>query len=273
MTFRALLMATTLGALAWSGPVHAQEESPPDPGSPPPLPGEQPAPPPVDSADSAAEARKLLRKAIDLYASGRYAEAAARLRPLVEERVLADQADQKEALRAYGVSLYLSGARAGAERAFRALLRMDVEERLDPNFVRPEVVAYFERLRSQYQAELAGEVRRRTPRYLVANLLPPWGQFQNRHRVKGYLVLSGELLFAAGSITTAALLYSWRDKQGRFPGHEEDYTAVSAVNYATFAALAAVIVYGVVDGLYYYYRDRPDSRDEQVAAQPALIRF
>ena len=150
---------------------------------------------------------------------------------------------------------------------------------MGPHFVRPEVVAFFEDLRRRYRAELAGEVRKRSPRYTVANLLPPWGQFQNRHRIKGYLVLSGELVLAAGSITTAALLYSWRDKQGRFPGHEDDYSAVSATNYACFAALAALVIYGVVDGLYYYYRDRPAQdgleMDGSAAAaqEPALFRF
>lgn len=232
-------------------------------------------PPAESKEDSAAEARRLLGKAIDLYAEGQYAEAAQRLRPLVETRVLADEADQKEALRTYGLALFLSGARAGAEQAFRGLLRLDIKEKLDPAFVRPEVVAFFDELRLRYQAELALEARRRNPRYLVANLLPPWGQFQNRHRVKGYLILSGEIAFAAGSIVSAALLYSWRDKQGRFPGHEDDYEPLVAINYAGFAALGAVLLYGMVDGLYYYYRDRPDLSpgSVQAAGPPALFRF
>lgn len=234
------------------------------------------APPPDESAkDSATEARTLLGKAIDLYTEGNYAEAARRLRPLVETSVLADEEDQKEALRTYGLALYLSGAQAGAEQAFRGLLRLDLDARLDPAFVRPEVVAFFDDLRRRYQVELALEARRRNPRYLVANLLPPWGQFQNKHRVKGYLILSGELVFAAGSIVSAALLYSWRDKQGRFPGHEDDYTPLVATNYASLAALGAVLLYGMVDGLYYYYRDRPDQPPGGVQAtlSPALFRF
>ena len=127
--------------------------------------------------------RKLLGQAVDLYMEGRYKEAAERLRPLVQSRVLRDRADQKEALRAYGVSLYLSGGKAGAERAFRDLLRLDPKERLDPDFVRPEVIVFFEYVRNKYRAELTTVVRK-APKIWV-NLFPPWGQFQNGHNTKG----------------------------------------------------------------------------------------
>ncbi len=232
--------------------------------------------PPADTADGSAKAaRELLRQAIDLYTEGRYEEAARRLRPLVETQVLADEADQKEALRTYGLSLYLSGARAGAEQAFRGLLRLDAAAKMDPAFVRPEVVAFFEELRLRYQVEMAEEARRRNPRYAVANLLPPWGQFQNQHRTKGYLILSGEILFIAGSVVSAALLYSWRDKYGRFPGHEEHYEPLVATNYASLAALGALLLYGMVDGLYYHYRqDQPLApKAANLARDPALFRF
>jgi len=58
-------------------------------------------------------ARATLRQAIDLYVVGRYQEAAQKLRPLVETRSLRDPVDQGEALRAYGISMVLIGARAG----------------------------------------------------------------------------------------------------------------------------------------------------------------
>ena len=241
------------------------------------------SPAPPVASDRPQDPRVLLGQAIDLYVVGRYAEAAARLRPLVETRVLSDRADQKEALRAYGISLFLSGGRAGSERAFRDLLRLDPKVRLDPQFVRPEVVKFFEEIRKKQEDELRDEVLRRGPQGpAVANLIPPWGQFQNGHRAKGWIILGGEVAFAAASITTAALLYSWRDSTGQFHEHADDYTAVSTVNYVTFAALAAVVVYGVVDGLYYYYRPEPVAGAADVGAktpslpapgQGALFRF
>ena len=98
--------------------------------------------PAARSGEEVNPARRLLRGAIDLYMVGRYREAAALLRPLVEARVLKDRADQQEALRIYGITLFLSGARVGSERAFRHLLRIAPHSRLDRSFVRPEVVSY-----------------------------------------------------------------------------------------------------------------------------------
>ncbi len=222
-------------------------------------------------------ARALLRQAIDLYVVGRYAEAAERLRPLVETRVLQDRADQGEALRAYGISLFLIGARAGAERAFRDLLRLEPAARLDPSFVRPEVVSFFEWVRRRHQAEQLELLRKRGPRHSAAvNLLPPWGQFSNGHRTKAYVLLGGELGLAATSITTAALLYSWRGSTREFAGHEGAYPALSTINYVSFAALGALLVYGIIDGLYHYYRlppAEPPARSSQLgSANPSWHR-
>jgi hypothetical protein len=221
--------------------------------------GGQGQPPPADAA------RQLLQQAIDLYVVGRYKEAADRLRPLVETRVLTDRADQAEALRAYGISLFLSGGRAGAERAFRDLLRVQPTARLDPAFVRPEVVGFFEQVRRRHLAEQNELIRKRGPKHSAAvNLVPPWGQFRNGHRAKAYVLLGGELLFAATSITTAALLYSWRDSTHQFPGHESEAEPLAVVNYTTFGLLGALLIYGVIDGLYYYYK--PPSRVEHLGS-------
>lgn len=256
--------------------------------APLPAPTSAPAltPPPIPDALSPASqptptqrgsiARSLLRQAIDLYVVGRYKDAAEKLRPLVETKILKDRADQKEALRAYGISLYLSGARAGAERAFRELLRLDSREQLDPGYVRPEVVAFFQWVRQRHQAELTLEMRKRGPTgHAVANLVPPWGQFQNGHRKKGYAILGGELGLVAASVVSAALLYSWRDSTHQFPGKEDEAEALMVVNYVSLGALAALVVYGIVDGLYYYYRvpEKPelDPRPTNAAGPAGLL--
>lgn len=209
--------------------------------------------PPLTARERAP--RQLLRDAIDLYVVGRYEDASATLRPLVEARVLKDRADQQEALRIYGIALYLTGAAVGAERAFRDLLRLDPRARLDPAFVRPEVLAFFDKVRRRRAGELDALVRRRAPRgSALANLLPPWGQFQNGQRGKAYTLLGGEVALAATSIVSAALLYSWRSETGEFRGREDAYQPLAVINAVSFGALAALVAYGVIDGLYYYYR-------------------
>jgi hypothetical protein len=218
------------------------------------------------AAGPSKDPRELLRESIDLYVVGKYGEAVKILRPLVDGRVLKDPADQREALRTYGISLYLDGKRPGAERAFRDLLRLDPRARLDPSFVRPEVVTFFEEVRKRYQLEIR-EVERRGSRSVAPNLLPPWGQFRNGHRLKGYLLLSGELTFGVTSITTAALLWSWKDETGQFGDKEDLYRPVSVLNYVTFGVTVALLVYGVVDGLYYHYTSPPPSDARRAGAE------
>lgn len=201
--------------------------------------------------------REILRDALDLYVAGRYRAAARLLRPLVEQRELEDRADHREALRAYGISLFLSGARAGARRAFRALLRIEPDAKLDPSFVRPEVVAFFEQVKRSYRAEMDAVVARSAPGgSALVNLLPPWGQFQNGHKIKGFVLLSAEVATIAACITTGALLYSWRDSHKRFIGHESAARPLDITNKITFGLALGLVAYGIIDGLYYYFRHR-----------------
>ncbi len=225
--------------------------------------------------------RALLSQAVDLYMEGKYREAADRLRPLVESRVLGDQADQKEALRAYGSSLYLSGGKVGAERAFRDLLRLDPKEKLDPGFVRPEVIVFFENVRQKYQAELNTVVKLKTG-WAWVNVLPPWGQFQNGHHLKGWLLLSGEVLAIATWATSWGLLNSWKGPHGTFPGHEDHFRPVQTVQFVAFSLTIALVAYGIADGFYYYYKTPFARESPKVGAaghmlaappQPALFRF
>ena len=240
------------------------------------------AEPPKRPEPSPEAARELLRQAIDLYVVGRYQQAADRLRPLLETRVLQDRDDQREALRAYGISLFLSGARAGAARAFRDLLRIEPAARLDPSFVRPEVVRFFEEVRAQHVAEQNELVRKRGPKHSAAvNLIPPWGQFKNGHRRKAYAILSGEIALAATSLATAALLRSWAGPSNEFPGHEGAYRPLTVVNYVSFGGLVALVGYGIVDGLYHYYRVprsparemRSDARTTQAPPLSPIVSF
>lgn len=215
------------------------------------------------AASDVADPRALLRQSIDFYVAGRYVDAVKILRPLVDSRVLRDRADQLEALRTYGICLFLSGAKPGAERAFRDLLRAAPAARLDRSFVRPEVVRFFDGVRRRYLLEIR-EVERRGSRSVVPNLLPPWGQFRNGHRVKGYVLLGGELAFGITSVATAALLWTWKDDTGQFGDREHLFQPLSIVNYITFFLSVAVYSYGVVDGMYHHYAASPLTQDRQV---------
>lgn len=209
------------------------------------------------STTLAAVARQRLTRALDLYIRGSYGEAVSELRPLVERRVLDDRADHLEALKTYGIALVLHGARPAAEGAFRALLRFDPSARLDPRFVRPEAVAFFERVRRRYRREMDQVVQRSAPQgSALVNLLPPWGQFRNGHRTKARVLIGVEALTALVSVTSAVLLYSWQRDDGTFGDRSSAAQALQWTNIASFAVLAGALAYGVVDGLYHYYRRR-----------------
>ncbi|MBW2733075.1 MAG: hypothetical protein JRH20_11845 [Deltaproteobacteria bacterium] len=194
---------------------------------------------------------------MDLYIRGQYGAAVRELRPLVEWRTLADRADHLEALKTYGIALCLHGAHSAADRAFRALLRFDPAVGLDPRFVRPEAVAFFEGVRGRYRREMDNLVATSAPQgSALVNLLPPWGQFRNGQNTKAKMLLGVEVVSALVSTATAVMLYSWRDEQGTFGEHAGSADTLQRVNVISFALLAGALVYGVVDGLYYYYRER-----------------
>jgi hypothetical protein len=116
------------------------------------------------------------------------------------------------------------------------------------------VVKFFEAVRRRARWELQEEVRKRGPRWAAANLLPPWGQFQNGHRTKAYWLLGGELTFGVTSIATAATLWAKRGETHEFTGFRSEAEALTVVNYVSFGITAALVVYGIADGLYYYYQ-------------------
>ncbi|MCK5800158.1 MAG: hypothetical protein KAI47_23370 [Deltaproteobacteria bacterium] len=201
--------------------------------------------------------RALLREALGLYVRGRYAAAAAHLDPLVQQRSLSDRADQIEALRTYGVTLYLSGARPGAERAFRNLLRLAPDERLDPDFVRPGVVRFFDDVRRRYRRELDAMVARSAPKgSAVVNLLPPWGQFQNGHRKKAFGILGGLLTTGVAAIATFGVWEGLVHADGTFDIADSTAQGLKIGNLVAVGLFVGIYIYGVVDGLVYYFRRR-----------------
>src|SRR6185295_11388479 len=116
--------------------------------------------------------------------------------------------DLAEAHRLAGIAAFFAQRNTDAETHFLAYLRIDLDGRLDPALYPPEVVAFFNDVASRHAAELRA-LRNRPTRSWYLTLVPPFGQFQNGERVKGYVVggVLGTLL--AVNLTTYALLRSW----------------------------------------------------------------
>ncbi len=244
-----LLLALSLVGLApmaraqtpeGDAPTAPPEEAPPAEPEPAPPP---PAPP------RPADPRLQLRRGLEAVEYGQYAVAVARLRPLVEEERL-QGADRIQALRAYGVSLFLLGRKGGAEAAFLMLLREDPTARLDPALVPPEVIAFLDEVRARHHGVIQRAAKARRPSAWL-NLLPPVGQFQNGHKGKGWLVLSLEVTFLAMDIATYFVARSIPRADGTVAS-EGKFTAVKTLNYVSFSLLIGTVVYGIVDGFYYH---------------------
>jgi hypothetical protein len=240
VTLRLWKVVAAAGLAVVVAPAAALGQAPP-PAEVRPLP---PPPPPPPSTPAAA-----LRRGLEAFEYGQHAAAVAVLRPLIEGELLGG-ADRLQALRAYAVSQFLLGQRGAANGAFLLLLQGDANARLDPALVPPEAISFFEEVRVRNRAAIARVVRAQR---LSAwpNLLPPLGQFQNRQPAKGWLVLGLEVGALALNLSTYFVARSMPGADGTVES-ESRFTTVKTLNSVGLLLVAGVVVYGIVDGFYYY---------------------
>ena len=207
-----------------------------------------PAPAPSDPA-------AVLRAADAAGATGDWATTATLVASLDVARL--GRADLAEARRLRGLAAFFAGRLVDAEIELVAWLSLDLDARLDPSVTPPEAINFLESVRARHAAELRGLRPHVEHRWGALNLLPPWGQFQNGDRTKGWIVAGLGAALLAVDIGTYATLRSWCSP--------EDFTcdrgagtvrAMRDVNYAAGGALLALYVYGVVDG-FWNFRSGP----------------
>jgi len=190
-------------------------------------------------------------------------------RPVAEGRLEATPAQRALALRYLGIGLYLTGRAPGAEAAFFELLRLRPDTVLDPRTTRPDVVTFFERVRTGHAQEIKESVNKH--KTFIWNFIPPVGQFQNGHTARGLLVGGIELASLATAITSYALLKSWEQPHHEFVGHPNAGT-LKVVNFVSIGVLAASYFYGVLDGIG-HYNDLPDESRVSFAPNGVTVRF
>ena len=171
--------------------------------------------------------------------------------------------DRAEAWRIYGLALYFDKRHGDAERAFFEYLKLDPNAHLEPSLVPPEAIVFFESVRTRHAAELHKyRPKTKTKRRWLLNWLPPAGQFQNGHKVKGAIIGVVGALLLATNITTYFVLRDWCDNQtGVCRNASGDDLRSRAknmrmLNLASAGAFAAVYSYAVIDGLIFFRRAR-----------------
>ncbi|HEY4187179.1 MAG TPA: hypothetical protein VGP07_19035 [Polyangia bacterium] len=207
------------------------------------------APAPVDAAGSLERVRAS-------YEYGDIDDVVEWSRAVTEGRLAATPAQRVVALRYLGIGLYLTGRTPGAEAAFFEMLRMRPDSTLDPRTTRPDIVAFFERVRAGHAQEITDTSRANNHKAFIWNFVPPVGQFQNGHLARGLLIGGLEVATLATAITSYALLSRWEQPHHVFPNYSEART-MQIVNIASVALFGAVYFFGVLDGIG-HYRDLPD---------------
>jgi hypothetical protein len=223
----------------------------------------------VAHAAPAATASDLLRAGNTAALAGDWQRVADVVDPLLEQQLA--PADLGEAHRLAGLAAFFLQRTSDAERHLLTYLRIEPDGRLDPALYPPEVVMFFNDITSRHAAELRALRSPRRQRSWWLTLLPPFGQFQNGDRVKGY-VLGGALGSAlVANLATYAVLRDWcQHVDGPAggslicnTGQRPRAARLRPYNVASGIAVIAIYAYGVLDGVRGYRR-----RSRENAVQP-----
>ena len=252
----ALVVATGIAYAqsAPDAPAPAPNAPAPSPPTEPPDALVQPAPSPVPSDPAIA-----LRDANAAAVAGDWARVDVLVEPLLRRQLAV--ADLAEAHRLAGLANYFAQRLREAEAQFVAYLKIDLDAHLDPALYPPEVVAFFDDVRAQHAAELRA-LRPRPKRYLLLNLVPPFGQFQNGDRVKGWVVAGMFGGFAIANVTGYLVLRhfclhvsgpggsSLECEQAA--NHDRAASAARTAEIVGAIGLVVTYIYGVYDGVTTY---------------------
>jgi hypothetical protein len=198
-----------------------------------------------DAPAPPASAEEALVRAAAAYEYGDMNQVVEAARPVTEGLLTATPPQEARAFRLLGIGLYLTNRQAGAETAFKELLRREPFARLDPTTTRPEVVAFLDSLRRQQVTD---------QRRFIWNFIPPVGQFQNGDRTKGWIILGVGVTGFAAMVTSKFLPMRWKTDGDQYPGHYDAAHALKVVSYVSAGVLGATYLYGVIDGLVGYSR-------------------
>ncbi|HEY5936288.1 MAG TPA: hypothetical protein VIU61_16670 [Kofleriaceae bacterium] len=200
-----------------------------------------------------------LREGNAAAAAGDWARVTQLVSPLLQGQLSAT--DLAEAHRLAGIAAYYQQRTGEAEAHFLEYLKIELDGRLDPALYQPEVVTFFNDVRTRNSGMLRAR-RPKTRRYFVLNLIPPAGQIQNGERTKA-LVIGGLIAaFAIGNVSTYFVLRSWCDEVTGSNGQSVTCDSASAsrtsrmraINVATGIGLLVTYAYGVYDGVTGYRR-------------------
>ena len=211
-----------------------------------------------------------LREGNAAAAAGDWTRVSQLVSPLLQGQMSAT--DLAEAHRLAGIAAYYQQRTGEAEAHFLEYLKLELDGRLDPALYQPDVVTFFNDVRTRNSALLRAR-RPKTRRYFVLNLIPPAGQIQNGERTKAIVIGGLIAAFAIGNVSSYLVLRSWctevTGSQGSSVTCDEASASrtarMRALNVVTGIGLLATYVYGVYDGVTVYRRR---AREQQPFVAP-----
>jgi len=231
----------------------------------------------LESEDAAAEQVRLAQRDFEY---GDYAKVAQRLAGLVEVGRFETPELRARAYTLLGEALLLQDPPRAVEahRAFLELLFLDPDTELDPFYVPPRVIEFFEREKKELEPQIAPlraqrraekEARRRAfeeeaqrrrqeeadrrlraiqpnvertvvqHEYWVSLLPFGLGQLQNGDRTLGYTLATLEVIFGAASVGSALLIETLRDQNTQKFGLGTDYQIAHRLQIVKWVGAAA----------------------------------
>jgi hypothetical protein len=185
-------------------------------------------------------------------------------------------ADLGEAHRLAGLAAYFRGDKPTAESHFLSYLRIDLDGQLDPSLYPPEAITFFVGVKAKHNAELRAR-RKRSKRYWIANLLPPFGQLQNGDRTKAIVVGSLVGVFLVGNVSSYIVLRSWCTQDGLTCDDPKNRARAASqlrtINLVTGVGAILSYAYGVYDGVQGYRRKTREQRIQPFITQTAHESF
>lgn len=222
-----------------------------------------------ERVESNENGEAILQRARNLYEYGDYDKVV----KLLERALSVGKFDESQIAAVHelaGICSFILQNKTKAREHFLQLLMRAPDTKLDPLYVPPIIIDFFEEVRKEnremleaIRAHLARQKQERERQERMANMAVkvknPYfvnfipfgaGQFQNEEQIKGGLFLSGEALLLSLNIAAYFVSDGLKGKDGRYSAADaEDARSWRIVQYSAMGALVLVAVGGVIDAV------------------------
>lgn len=219
---------------------------------------------PVNEISLDEDGAELLQRGENLLEYGDYQS----MVKMLEKALAMDKFQPEQLLRVHrllGIGYFILHNRSKSSEHFLRLLTQAPDTQLDPLYVPPIIIDYFEKIREDNRSMLDAilakqkELPEKLPTAMAVKRYNPYfvnfipfgaGQFQNEQATKGALFLSSEVLTLGFNIAGYFATLGLQSGDGYYStGNAERAREWRIVQYVSLGALAALMVGGIIDAV------------------------